>query len=473
MFPGETPVSGTRSRGYRFNGIFGSITVTALLFLLALLFVWFKWYVAGAVAFALIASAELFLCSDLSIPALPFLLLSCIVLPCYDSFDLFIRYVWVLPIVIAALFFNLIVFREKMKVGRTFFGQVAVMIALMLGGTGYIARNDLLSPMSLFYVLSLGLGMVLVYLILKSRFARFNIYGIFGRIAPTMYLVGILCCVIILLYTVRDNPADPVFSDRVFRNLLLAEYLPSNNLSTLLMFAMPFPVWYALKQHPIHIVSCLVFYFAIIVSGSRAGILLGAVELILCFLFWMRYCGPITKKIGSFLGPILFLLGLISIHWFFTTYAQYAFIAQNEVRVDAFNISVREFFDHPIFGIGLRNHALDEIYQPKKGALCWFHMYFPQIFASMGLVGFFAYLIQLLLRSTLIFRRKKGPVRSTLGMSYIGLFLMSQLNPGEFCPFPYALMAVGIFVMLEQLEETERLARLLAPEWGDAPELKE
>jgi hypothetical protein len=94
-------------------------------------------------------------------------------------------------------------------------------------------------------------------------------------------------------------------------------------------------------------------------------------------------------------------------------------------------------------------------------------MYFPQIFASMGLVGFFAYLLQILLRSTLIFRRKKGPVRSTLGLSYIGLFLMSQLNPGEFCPFPYAVMAIAVFVMLEQLEETERTARLLAPEWGE------
>ena len=85
----------------------------------------------------------------------------------------------------------------------------------------------------------------------------------------------------------------------------------------------------------------------------------------------------------------------------------------------------------------------------------------------MGLVGFFAYLLQILLRSTLIFRRKKGPVRSTLGLSYIGLFLMSQLNPGEFCPFPYAVMAIAVFVMLEQLEETERTARLLAPEWGE------
>jgi len=467
VFPGETPVSGTRSRGYRFNGIFGSGTVTAVLFLLALLFVWFKWYVAGAVVFVLIASAELALCSDLSVPALPLLLLSCIVLPCYDSYDTFIRYAWVVPIFLIAFVYNLIVFREKMKIGRTFFGQVAVTVALMLGGTGFIAREDLLSPMSLFYVLTLGAGMVLIYLLLRSRFARFNVYGIFGRIAPAMYLVGILCCVIILLYTIRDNPVEPVFPDRIFYNLHHAEYKPSNNLSTMLMLAMPFPVWYALKQHPVHVVSCFVFFSAIVTGGSRAGVILGGVELVLCFLLWMRYCGTISKKVGSFFGPILILLGLIGTHWFLTNHPGFGVVNEGEFRLNAIEIAIREFREHPVFGIGLRNHALDEIYQPKKGALCWFHMYFPQIFASMGLFGFFSYLLQMILRATLIFRRKKGPVRSTLGLSYIGLFLMSQLNPGEFCPFPYALMAVAIFVMLEQLEETERQARLLAPEWGE------
>ena len=467
MFPGETPVSGTRSRGYRFNGIFGTFYVTGLLFVLALVFAWFKWYVPGAVVFAMVASAELFLCSDLSIPAFPLLMLSCIVLPCYDSFNTFFRVAWVVPVFLVALFFNLIVFREKMKIGRTFFGQVTVMIALMLGGTGFIARSDLLSPMSLFYVLSLGLGMVLIYLLIKSRFARFNIYGIFGRVAPAMYLVGLLCCAIVLFYTLRDNPAEPTFADRVFRNLLSAEFRASNNLSTFLMMAMPFPVWYALKQHPLHILACFVFFFAIVTSGSRAGILLGAVELFICYLSWLRYCGPISKKIGSFFGPILILFGLIVTHWLFSSHTSFGLVNSNEFRAEAIWISIREFREHPIFGIGLRNHALDEIYQPKKGALCWFHMYFPQIFASMGLVGFFGYLIQMILRSTLIFRRKKGPVRATLGLSYIGLFLMSQLNPGEFCPFPYALMAVAVFVMLEQLDETERLVRLLAPEWGD------
>ena len=46
-------------------------------------------------------------------------------------------------------------------------------------------------------------------------------------------------------------------------------------------------------------------------------------------------------------------------------------------------------------------------------------------------------------------------------MSYIGLLLMSQLNPGEFCPMPYELLVVCLFVFLELTEDGEVPARSL------------
>ena len=38
----------------------------------------------------------------------------------------------------------------------------------------------------------------------------------------------------------------------------------------------------------------------------------------------------------------------------------------------------------------------------------------------------------------------------TLLMSYFGLFLMSQVNPGEFCPMPYAAIAMTYFALMEK-----------------------
>jgi hypothetical protein len=41
-----------------------------------------------------------------------------------------------------------------------------------------------------------------------------------------------------------------------------------------------------------------------------------------------------------------------------------------------------------------------------------------------------------------------------LGLSYSGILLMSQVNPGEFCPIPYELLTVLLFIFLE-LPDTE------------------
>ena len=37
----------------------------------------------------------------------------------------------------------------------------------------------------------------------------------------------------------------------------------------------------------------------------------------------------------------------------------------------------------------------------------------------------------------------------TLFMSYVGVLMMSQVNPGIFCPIPYGLLVTVIFALLE------------------------
>ena len=82
-------------------------------------------------------------------------------------------------------------------------------------------------------------------------------------------------------------------------------------------------------------------------------------------------------------------------------------------------------------------------------------MMIPQIFGSMGVVGVLGYGYQLVTRFILVLR-KRSAVAITLGLSYFGLFLMSQVNPGEFCPLPYALVATLIFVIVESCENAHK-----------------
>ena len=78
-----------------------------------------------------------------------------------------------------------------------------------------------------------------------------------------------------------------------------------------------------------------------------------------------------------------------------------------------------------------------------------------QIVGSMGLLCIVSYGYQFISRFWIIIKKRSAFV-ITLGLSYSGLFLMSQVNPGEFCPVPYALVAVLIFVLAESCEDSRK-----------------
>ena len=111
-----------------------------------------------------------------------------------------------------------------------------------------------------------------------------------------------------------------------------------------------------------------------------------------------------------------------------------------------------DFRTNPLFGVGIGNTGNSDLYSPVKGAMNWYHMWVAQVVGSLGILGILAYGYQLVDRFILVIKNHKF-IFITLFMSYIGLFLMSQVNPGEFCPAPYAMLAVTIFAFIEKKED--------------------
>jgi hypothetical protein len=115
------------------------------------------------------------------------------------------------------------------------------------------------------------------------------------------------------------------------------------------------------------------------------------------------------------------------------------------------------FRENPVFGTGLLDDSIAYGETKKQGTMAWYHMMIPQIIGSMGLVGVFAYGYQIFGRVKLIFK-KACAWSLVLGISYLGILGMSQVNPGEFCPVPYGVLTVLLFVFQElRLEEDEEL----------------
>jgi hypothetical protein len=91
-----------------------------------------------------------------------------------------------------------------------------------------------------------------------------------------------------------------------------------------------------------------------------------------------------------------------------------------------------------------------DIHPSKKFALCWYHCAPLQIIGSMGVAGVLAFAYQYITRVRIFLRRPATKFRLTLLLSWVGLEMMSLVNPGVFAPIPYLLVVTLFLVFAEK-----------------------
>ena len=434
----------------------------ALLFIIAALIVISEKFVFGTLLFTVITSLILLLPKSNIQSLYPFLLLCAIAMRCYDSFDTFILYWWVALIPIAVLITKLCVTVKTLKskknisLGKSFYGNLSVAAAVTLGGIGSISLSEYFAPMALYYVFFLGFGMIFFYIVAREGIftSEENIPELFCKI---MYLVGLFC-----VFSVACQYANniPYFIEReLFK--MEDNFQWKNNVATFLMFCMPFPFYYA-RKNCLHFFSGFLILVTLILTTSRGAIIFAPLEFLVCVIYAVAYnkknIFPLLASLALGGASVYFLKGLVTDMPRFFNYSVFSperlanLIKDGETRLEFIPRAFEDFKSSPIFGKGLGNTGNTDIYNPKKGALCWYHMMIPQIVGSLGTVGILAYGHQFVTRVSLIFK-KISPQNLCLGISYLGILLMSQVNPGEFCPLPYELLTVLIFIILERAIE--------------------
>jgi len=471
-------LSGNNKRLSDMRSFFISRKFMIITAIIGALFVLLQAEVAGAVFFVLLMSFLLVVCDDVLTTTLPFLILCLSVLQCYDSFDTFIKFAYFAVIPVGAVIFHFVFYRRKFVAGKTLWGIVAVAVAVTLGGLGAITADEYFSGTSLYYIAALGFGMVGAYALIKSQIHTREDYDIREKFVDIMYIMGIFACFQMLeIYGERIMPYYLTFSGikinhecvsvgKLLRFAFLFEhdgfiayYLqPSNNLSTFIMMALPFPLYRALngkkESSKLHLFSILLMALCIFISKSRGGWYMGALALVVCCVFALLYEKRIMWKIVFAAVPVSAAVAVIwyiidhGIENLFKSFIDEGLVSSNEARLKLLFRSFNDFKDNPVFGQGIGNVSNSDIYSGKTGTMTWYHMMIPQIYGSMGTVGVLAYGYQLFGRIAIAIRKRSLYV-TTLALSYGGLFFMSQVNPGEFCPIPYGLIAVILFIMIE------------------------
>ncbi|MBE7068307.1 MAG: O-antigen ligase family protein [Clostridiales bacterium] len=404
--------------------------------------------VAGAVLFVALIALKLVVCDDILPTTLPFLLLSTFLTNCYDSYNTFIVYLPVAPIVAMCGIFHFVVYHKPFRFGDSAYGIIVVSIAVTLGGAGAFGLWDYLR--GAYYIFGLGFGMLIAYLLMKSQFSVRQNYDLKERFALIMTLMGTLCSAMVITGYVRrwmgwwTGPYAIGFS--------------RNNISTLLMFAMPFPMFLGIKRKWVTAFTA-VFFGIICVTTSRGGLIFGAIEFLVCCVIWIVTGGTHKKRRAWICAGALFVILLCCgvVIWQVVTGR---LLADGKLTGDARYTMLFEAFENfrqsPWLGTGILDDSIAYGEFKKQGAMTWYHMWVPQVIGSMGVLGVIAYALQFFIRAKLVFTRK-SPWSICLGISYLGLFLMSQVNPGEFCPLPFLLLATLLFIFQERRLEEDSL----------------
>ena len=378
---------------------------------------------------------------------LPLLLLNALAFRTTGQNAMLMRHVWMAVPVVIAIVLHFVLHRRRLSVGKSFWPLLAVSAALLLGGLGSITAAEYFNLGSLYYTVFLGLGMVFFYLWMRSGIFSTDVYDAKDRLMEILLLMGVYAAFIIWEHAIRTWIA---FGE------MQAPVAP-NDLCELLMFAIPAAFYFAVKNYGFLFLG-LGLYFSMLPAHSLSAAFFGAILLIACLVYIFCYrptCRIATVLITTFCG-----IGAMLVAWhgkLLTPEGFEAFFLKEENgRLPLFRYAMDQIMANPVFGGGIGAKSDHAAFM----GILWTHNYFLQIMGSMGIVGLLAYGYQLVVRARLVFARIDR-FRMAVFLSYLGIFSISMLQPGEFCPMPYELLTVALFVFLEFTENGDVSARSL------------
>jgi hypothetical protein len=402
--------------------------------------------VAGILALLAISTFFLAFCADIFASVLPFFLMFLMAAPLYDTLNVLVPYAFAAIPFLAALVVHLLIWPCPILIGQNGRGLVLISFATLLGGCDVMTMQQASSPLTLYYSLGLGVGMLALYLLFRSRLAEKRSYDLGDRLVSLFYAMGIFAALLVIPPYVQN------WQDFT-QTLTMPDFPYRNFCTTVLLVTLPATAYFA-RRHKAHLLTTAAFLLALLFTGSRSALLFGVVMAALCCIYLVR-CGVISKKVMLALGGVAVIgFAVIGINGVAQLYLDRmvngTLISVNEPRWRFFICAARDFMSHPIFGIGLGNDLHAAVFSGVKGSMVFYHNLVAQVVGSMGLLGIIAYTISITDRIQIL-RRAKTPFSSAMLLSYVGMLLISMTNPGGFCPLPNSGMMVLMISVVEVL----------------------
>ncbi|MFA6843499.1 MAG: O-antigen ligase family protein, partial [Bacilli bacterium] len=346
-------------------------------------------------------------------------------------------------IFVAGVIMHIILKKPRFKLGAFFYGLLALLIGMIMGGLLY--KNDN-------YWLYLGLmtGISIVILFIYTYLAGTARHHSFSQLAAMMVILTFLLLAEMYAHEKLLHP-DAMFS---VKDIVLG-WGCTNNIAMILLLSFPFAVYFAIKSNylvsALGIIVLILGFIGIVLNYSRGGILAGSIVLIasLIYIFVKNKSKLLMLLYYTILAGLLFYL-IVYLQSNFPTLIPGIMHNISQIHLDTFNgrfaiyeEMLNQSRSQIFFGYGVL-HTTDPAI---TNYYLWGHNLYIQTLYTMGLFGIIGLSIHIVQKYYLIltdFNSKKMVVL----LSFIGAAIYGMLDISYYY-INFMIVLLVILVVME------------------------
>lgn len=325
---------------------------------------------------------------------------------------------------------------KQIKTGPLFVPLAAYSVIMLICGAGAMDAALFFKGLNVYYRLALGIGALITYFAVVNYLPESK-EELIRALVAAMLFAGILGIAEMTSVFGRSIASGQTMAIRY-----------RNNISGLMLFTLPFPFYAAVKARKgrtAYFVLGLVLSAAIVLSSSRAALIVDTFITLLCVICCVLTAQPVYRAVYSVLS--VGVLAGVALFVGLNPEIADGVLGRlpdmgSDIRNEIWAFGMETFKKHPLLGAGLGEQG--KYYVPDTGAIFWYHNTFVQSLASTGIAGtavmlaLYGYKLK-----TLLGRPRLFNVFVFLSLlAYEGMALM---HPFTFFPVPFVTVSMILY----------------------------
>ena len=357
-------------------------------------------------------------------------------------------YMWpmLIPMVICIVIFVVKNCRHRFSLGKMFFPQLAVSIALLLGGVGVISTQAY--ERTLLNCLLLGFGVLLVYVFYNHFLKRDDNRDYGAYFSRVMMYIGIIISLELIVHIIRSGIPSSQWAEAYWR----IGWGSRNSIATFLILTAGLTFYLSTQSRHgwVYLALGLLQYFCIIMTFSRGGIVFGAISGVLALIFTIVKAKDkkrqliYTAVIVGF-ALIMYLIFMSRINGMIASLISRG--TGSSGRIDIYKEAWELFKTYPFQGGGMGFIGSSPFVNLNALGQYWMHSTFFQVIACMGIIGLIAYLYYYGARLFLLFKNIKNSFNLFVLAVWVGYEGYCLIDTGTFVPQNMMLIIVMTLIL--------------------------